>query len=193
MSEQNAGPSPEGVMHGPYPKTEAHPWDQSIGHENAVDEAIESGRITPEQGAELYDNLISVHMDAHTESLAMEEEAVEQAEIVSRDHEEALQDNESRDNTMRYIEQHGKPQNYDYYIKGGKDPVEALEAALRDDYEQDQEYLAQGDDGHYHDEHEYEDEDPLAGDVEPTGGYHEETPSPTNTQHYHALKERGLL
>lgn len=51
---------------------------------------------------------------------------------------------------------------------------------------------AVNDDAHYFDDDD-DDEDPLAGDVDPTGGYYDPQPSPVNTQHYFALKERGYL
>jgi hypothetical protein len=75
MSEQDQGPSPNGVMHGPYPKTDAHPWDQSIGHHNAINEAFEAERISEQSAIDLQGNMEPVDTDALNEELDLEEQA----------------------------------------------------------------------------------------------------------------------
>lgn len=79
MSEQYEGqsypgPLPEGVQHGPYPKTEAHPFDQSNGHANAIDEARDWHRIGEDNAQDLQDNLATLSVLEYAENSAIKAE-----------------------------------------------------------------------------------------------------------------------
>jgi hypothetical protein len=184
-----------GVMHGPYPQTEAHPWDQSNGHNDAVDDAFASGRIGHEQrDAMLEGPVTSSMLDDHSEEIRLEEEANGEAgekrealRIKNLDHEEALEENVQRDKAAAYIEKNGKPTSYDYYLDQGHNPIEALDLALDDD--------AHGPDAEdlYRQEmdEEEDNEDPLAGDVEPTGGYYEPKPGAFEAHRLSVMRQHG--
>lgn len=76
-----------GVMHGPYPQTEAHPWDQINGHDAAVTEAYYSGSVSRENADKLRDNLGSLATDAHHEQLEIDyekEQAAKEADDEAR-------------------------------------------------------------------------------------------------------------
>ncbi len=71
MSEELSGPSPEGVIHGPYPLTEAHPWDQANGHSSGILEAYSKDRINLGKAELLEANLGAIVNDAYTEELSI--------------------------------------------------------------------------------------------------------------------------
>jgi hypothetical protein len=124
--------------------------------------------------------------EIHQENERAEKEAGDKAEeehFRELDHDEAIEENKARDNAAAYIEKNGKPKSYDFYLNQGHDPAEALDLALDDD--------AHGPDAEdmYHDE--YEDEDPLAGDVEPTGGYYEPKPDVFEAQRQEVMRQHG--
>lgn len=75
MNEQHIGPSPEGVMHGPYPKTENHPWDQANGIHDAIDHAEGQSLINAEQATALDHNAYELDDDASREQERLNTEA----------------------------------------------------------------------------------------------------------------------
>jgi hypothetical protein len=183
-----------GVMHGPYPQTEAHPWDQSNGHNEAVDDALRTGRINSEQYSALIDGPINTSMvEDNAEQTRLDDEAYDKAEekyhtnlVKTMDHIDALKENEARDKVTAYIEKNGKPKSYDYWVDRGMDPMDALDESLND------EAAAPDAEDLYRQEMEDEDtEDPLAGDVEPTGGYYEPKPDAFEAQRLAVMRQHG--
>jgi hypothetical protein len=88
MSDQNQAPSPEGVMHGPYPQTQEHPFDQLNGHYDAID----SANISHEDAEDLRDNLGQIAMEAYDEDEQLRYEREEEESAYQEPHQPTEQE-----------------------------------------------------------------------------------------------------